>query len=163
VTRRRRRWSTDARPRGSRGGESYRSATHTHRRTSPTATPDTCIQSHARTHAHTPTPNATTERIMGGAVRWGREGGGETICPPRRWQFGRKSRRIYVRPRTGPQSAHLWWPAVAKLQAASVPIAIGSCAMGQTDGRIALLQNVPLGRGHNKWMNASIVTVSQTQ
>jgi len=25
-----------------------------------------------------------------------------------------KSRRIYVRPRTGPQSAHLWWPAVAK-------------------------------------------------
>ena len=34
-----------------------------------------------------------------------------------------KSRRIYVRPRTGPQSAHLWWPAVAKLQAASVPIA----------------------------------------
>jgi len=34
----------------------------------------------------------------------------------RRWQ---KSRRIYVRPRTGPQSAHLWWPAVAKLQAAA--------------------------------------------
>ena len=34
-----------------------------------------------------------------------------------------KSRRIYVRPRTGPQSAHLWWSAVAKLQAASVPIA----------------------------------------
>jgi len=33
-----------------------------------------------------------------------------------------KSRRIYVRPLTGPQSAHLWWPAVAKLQAASVPI-----------------------------------------
>ena len=29
--------------------------------------------------------------------------GGETICP-RRWQFG--SRRIYVRPRTSPQSAH---------------------------------------------------------
>ena len=39
----------------------------------------------------------------------------------RRWQFD--SRRIYVRPRTVPQSAHLWWPAVAKLQAASVPIA----------------------------------------
>ena len=34
-----------------------------------------------------------------------------------------KSRRIYVRPRTGPQSAHLWWPAMAKMQAASVPIA----------------------------------------
>jgi len=29
--------------------------------------------------------------------------GGETICP-RRWQFD--SRRIYVRPRTCPQSAH---------------------------------------------------------
>jgi len=26
--------------------------------------------------------------------------------PPRRWQFD--SRRIYVRPRTGPQSTHLW-------------------------------------------------------
>ena len=61
-----------------------------------------------------------------------RPGGGETICP-RRWQFD--SRRIYVRPRTYPQSAHLWWPAVAKLQAASVTIAYGSCAMGQTDGR----------------------------
>ena len=43
---------------------------------------------------------------------------------PRRWQFD--SRRIYVRPRTGPQSAHLWRPAVAKLQAASVPMAYGS-------------------------------------
>ena len=32
-----------------------------------------------------------------------------------------KSRRIYVRLRTGPQSAHLWWPAVAKLQAARAP------------------------------------------
>ena len=46
-------------------------------------------------------------------------GSGETICP-RRWQFD--SRRIYVRPRTGPQSAHLWWPAVA-CQAVIVPIA----------------------------------------
>jgi len=47
----------------------------------------------------------------------------EAMPPPmavRRWQ---KLRRIYVRPRTVPQSAHLWWPAVAKLQAASVPIA----------------------------------------
>ena len=70
-------------------------------------------------------------------VKQGIHRGGETICssPPtavRRWQ---KSLRIYVRPRTGPQSAHLWWPAVAKLQAASVLITyIGSCAMGQTDG-----------------------------
>ena len=53
-----------------------------------------------------------------------RPGGGETICPPpmavRRWQ---KSRRIYVRLRTGPQSTHLWWLVVAKLQEASVRVA----------------------------------------
>jgi len=66
-------------------------------------------------------------------------GGGEAIIPPRQFQFD--SRRIYVRPRTGLQTAHLWWPAVAKLQAASVPIANGSCASRvaarserQTDG-----------------------------
>ena len=52
-----------------------------------------------------------------------RPGGGETISP-RRWQFDPNMvADLYVRPRTGPQSAHLWWPAVAKLQAASVPIA----------------------------------------
>jgi len=50
-----------------------------------------------------------------------RPASGETICSPR--MAIQKSRRIYVRPRTGPQSAHLWWPTVAKLQAASVPIA----------------------------------------
>jgi len=99
--------------------------------------------------------------------------GGETIYmyTPRRWQFNagisfrrqsghqyletkiclsswiQKSRRIYVRLRTGPQFAHLWWPAVAKLQAYS----LGSCATGQTNGRIALFRNAPpLGRGHNK-------------
>jgi len=66
----------------------------------------------------------------------------DDIGYPSRWQFDggisfrrqsghprqsmdQKSRRIYmyVRPRTGPQSAHLWWPAVAMLQAASVPVA----------------------------------------
>ena len=51
-------------------------------------------------------------------------GGGKTICPSptavRRWQ---KSRRIYVRPRTGPLSAQLWSLAMAKLQVDSVPIA----------------------------------------
>ena len=46
---------------------------------------------------------------------------GETICPADGSSI-KKSRRIYVRPRTGPQSAHLWWPAVAKLQPASVPM-----------------------------------------
>ena len=61
------------------------------------------------------------------------------------------SRRIYVRSRTGPQSTHLWWPAVAKLQAASVPIAYRQLRHGtdrrtdrQTDGRIALFQNACL-------------------
>jgi len=43
--------------------------------------------------------------------------------PPADGSSVQKSRRIYVRLRTGPQSAHLCWPAVAKLQAASVPIA----------------------------------------
>ena len=38
-------------------------------------------------------------------------------------------------------------PHTAKLQAASVPVAYGSCAMGQTDGRIALFQNAHLGWG----------------
>ena len=31
---------------------------------------------------------------------------------------------LYVRPRTGPQSAPVWWPAVAEPQAASVPTAL---------------------------------------
>ena len=50
--------------------------------------------------------------------------GGDTICP-RRWQFD--SRRIYVRPRTGPQSAHLWWPASCRQPACLNP------RLGQTD------------------------------
>jgi len=45
-----------------------------------------------------------------------------------------KSLRIYVRPRTGPQSPHLWWPAVAKLQDSQCAYSLGSCAMRQTDG-----------------------------
>jgi len=71
---------------------------------------------------------------------------------PGQWQFD--SRRIYVRPRTRPQSAHLWWPAVAKLQAASVSIGWGSCAPRQlrhgseTDGsRYRLIPALPHGGG----------------
>ena len=60
-----------------------------------------------------------------------------------------ESRQIYVCPRTGPQYAHLSWPSVAKLQAASVPIA-WAAVMEQTDGQSMLFQNAPLGRGHNK-------------
>jgi len=40
---------------------------------------------------------------------------GETICPPPMAVRRQKSRRIDVRPRTGPQSARLWWPVAAKL------------------------------------------------
>jgi len=67
-------------------------------------------------------------RRVGTCMRWGGQIARSTRysrcanepMAVRQWQ---KSRRIYVRPRPGPQSAHLWWPAVAKLQAASVPIA----------------------------------------
>ena len=55
-------------------------------------------------------------------------GGGETICPPpadgSSTRGGSTSVRVRVRS-----------PHVAKLRAASVPIAQGSCAMGQTDRR----------------------------
>ena len=58
-------------------------------------------------------------------VRTYRPGGRRDDMPPADGSSIQKSRRIYVRPRTGPQSAaHLRWPAVAKLQAASVPIAL---------------------------------------
>ena len=58
-------------------------------------------------------------------------------------QWIQKSRRIYVRSRTGPQSTHLWWPAVAKLQAVSVPKAKAAAPWDrQAGGRIALFQNV---------------------
>ena len=49
-------------------------------------------------------------------------GAARRYAPPADGSSIQKSRRIYVRLRTGPQSAHLWWPALAKLQAASVPI-----------------------------------------
>jgi len=58
-------------------------------------------------------------------------GGGETICQSRRWQFAANlaiSIYMYIkiaadlRP-SADGSADLWWPAMAKLPAASVPIA----------------------------------------
>jgi len=52
--------------------------------------------------------------------------------PPADGSLTQTSWQIYIRPQTGPQSAHLWWLAVAKLQAA---YSIGSCPMGQTDRR----------------------------
>jgi len=76
-----------------------------------------------------------------------RPGGGETICPrPRRWQFD--MRRIYVRPRTGPQFAHPWWLASCRQPACLYP-RLGQTA-GRTDGRIAVSLNAPVRRGHNK-------------
>jgi len=64
----------------------------------------------------------------------------------------RKSRRICVRPRTGPQPAHLWWPAVAELRAASVPLAQAAAPRDRhTDERTdrAIPKCPPLGRGHD--------------
>jgi len=74
-----------------------------------------------------------------------RPGGGETICPPP--MAVRLATDLYARPRTGPR------PHMVKLQAASVPIAYGSCAPRaaapwdrQTDGsRYRLMP--PYGRG----------------
>ena len=64
-----------------------------------------------------------------------RFGANQAVC------FSPWSRRIYV---------HLWWPAVAKLQAASVPIAQAAAPRDrQTDGS-RYLKMSPLGRGHNK-------------
>jgi len=71
--------------------------------------------------------------------------------PPADYSSIQKSRRIYG---TGPQSAHLWWPAVANLQAASMPIAMGQTD-GRTDGRIARSHNAPYRMaGHDKLTTA---------
>ena len=79
------------------------------------------------------------------------------LSPRLQWQFN--SRRIYVRPRTGPQSTHLWWPASCRQ-----PACLGSCAMQpvcyslgwnrQTDGRIAVLLDASLrgGRDNSAWV-----------
>jgi len=61
----------------------------------------------------------------------------------RRWP---KSWRIYVRPRTVPQSAHLWWPAMAKLQAASMPI-LRQLRHGTERRAYRAIPKCPLGRG----------------
>ena len=84
-----------------------------------------------------------------------RPGGGETICP-RRWLFdggisfrrqsGHRGSKIApdLRPSADGSAVRT---SLAKLQAASVPIAqAGSCAMGQIDGRIALFKNAPSPR-----------------
>ena len=62
----------------------------------------------------------------------------------RRWQ---KSRRIYVRQRTGPQSAHLWRQAVATLQAASVPIAQAAAPWDRQTGGSRYSKIPPYGWG----------------
>jgi len=58
---------------------------------------------------------------------------------PRGRQFD--SRRIYVRARTGPQSAHLWWLASCRQQTCLQP------RLGQTDGLIAVSLNAPAHGG----------------
>ena len=79
-----------------------------------------------------------------------RAGGGETICP-RRWQFDPK---IAADLRPSADGSAVRTPLVAgggKPVCSQRGYSLGSCAMGQTDGRIALFQNAPLGRGHDKW------------
>ena len=39
--------------------------------------------------------------------------------------------------------AHIWWPAMAKAAGSQRAYSLGSCAVGQTDVRIALFQNAP--------------------
>jgi len=55
---------------------------------------------------------------------------------------------LYVRPRTGPQSAPVWWPAVAEPQAASVPTAL-TAAPGDIRMDRAIPKCPPPGRRHN--------------
>jgi len=77
-------------------------------------------QVHSEHAAHAPQHSGTRRETANKVSARGRRDDMPPQMEVRRWQ---KSRRIYVRPRTGPQSAHLRWPAVAKLQAASVPTA----------------------------------------
>ena len=70
---------------------------------------------------------ANTEQVIAPAA--------ESPYAPRRWQFD--SRRIYLRPRTRPQSAR------GVAAGSQVHIAQSSCAMGQTDRQIALSLNAP--------------------
>jgi len=70
---------------------------------------------------------ANTEQVIAPAA--------ESPYAPRRWQFD--SRRIYIRPRTRPQSAR------GVAAGSQVHIAQSSCAMGQTDRQIALSLNAP--------------------
>ena len=91
-----------------------------------------------------------------------RHGGGETICPGR-WQFddGISFRREsgHLRQSTDPKIATDLRPSADRSAVRTFLVAggglaagsqhaysLGSCAMRQADGRIALFQNVPLGR-----------------
>ena len=95
-----------------------------------------------------------------------RPGGGETICPPpmavRRWHIvspsirpsasvrgSKKSPRIYVRPRTGPQSAHLWWLS-CRQPACRMSIAYRAAAPRDRRADRAV-PKCPLGRGIIRW------------
>jgi len=63
----------------------------------------------------------------------------------------------------GPQSAYLLWSAVAKLQAGIQRVySLGSCAMGQTDRRIALFQNASLDYFHYAQTEMSVFRVRRT-
>ena len=67
---------------------------------------------------------------------------GETTCP-------RRSRRIYVRARTDPQYAQLWWPAGLLHCAYSLWLSQLGQTDGRTDGSQHRLIPPPYGGGHN--------------
>ena len=79
-----------------------------------------------------------------------RPGRGETICP-RQWQFDPK---IAANLRPSADGSAVRTSLVAgggKAAGSQRAYSLGSCAMGQTDGRIALFQNAPPPTaGHNK-------------
>ena len=87
--------------------------------------------------AHSPPSSQPSDKCIGCRTKWPKRtltainnkfsprGRRDDMPPPRRWQFD--SRRIYVRPRTGPQSTHLWWPVSYRQPACLNP------RLGQTD------------------------------
>jgi len=81
-----------------------------------------------RTIATRHTAVVTRLRVLLNKTRYRRRSG-KTICtapmPVRRLVYRFAANQVIMDRKiaAGPQSAHLWWPAVAKLQAASVPIA----------------------------------------
>ena len=72
-----------------------------------------------------------------------------SIRPSASVRGSKKSPRIYVRPRTGPQSAHLWWLS-CRQPACRMPIAYRAAAPRDRRADRAV-PKCPLGRGIIRW------------